>query len=234
MAYREPPFRSEDTSMLGTMATAARFAFRRATIRYCLIYGTVLGVVSYAPVILLQPFLVGHGASIASLGVLQTPMRLVGALGFLFAYRVVLGLGQWRTLTLLPVLGVIAYGGLAAFDSIYALAFFPLISLAGSLRQVATVDYVNQRIPSEQRATVLSFRALLFALVVAGVEPALGATADVWSLRMAFLATALFGLLALGPLLAAWRRAEAREEREAAGGPAAAADQESAVDEKTS
>ena len=102
-----------------------------------------------------------------------------------------------------------------------------------NLRQVATVDYVNQRIPSEQRATVLSFRALLFALVVAGVEPALGAIADVWSLRMAFLATALFGLLALGPLLAAWRRAEAREEREAAGEPAAAVDQGPAGDGET-
>ncbi len=213
MFYREPPYRSSaSVGITGTMGTAVRMVMGRATLRYCLVYSTMLGVVAFAPVILLQPFLVGHGASVASLGYLTVPMRIFGAVGMVVAYRVVIGVGQWRTFAMLPLLSMAAYGGLAMWDSFWAFTLFPLISITAAVRQVSTVDYFNQRIPSEQRATILSLRSLALALVLAGGEPALGAMSDAWSLRVAFAATAVFAL-AGWLLLPGWRRAEAEEDR---------------------
>ncbi len=215
LSFKEPPLQSSKLSVMATMSGAIGYSFKRATIRYSLIYATLLGVVCYAPIIFLQPFATGHGASVASLGYLQAPMRIVGALGFLLAYRFLISFGQWRTLTLLPLLSFVAYGGLALWDSLYAISLFPVIALVGSLRQLSTVDYVNQRIPSDRRATILSLRQLLLALVLVAAEPAMGTLADSASLRVVFMAAALFSLLAVGPLIAAWRRAEALEDMKA-------------------
>ncbi len=219
LTFAEPPIHSTKLDYLSTIKQGMRQSFGQPTVRYALFYTTALGVATFAPIIFLQPFLRGHGASISSLGLLQTPMRLVGAVGFLIAYRVVAGAGQWRTLTLLPLISVSGYIGLALWDSIYAVSMFPLISFVGSLRSVTISTYINRRIGSEQRATILSLQALLFALLIAAAEPALGAIADTWSLQLTFFVTGLIAIVLAAPVLALWRRAEADED--VAGGPAA-------------
>jgi hypothetical protein len=85
-----------------------------------------------------------------------------------------------------------------------------------------TIDtYLNHRIPSGQRATVLSAMQLCFALQVALFEPALGWLTDGLSLSAAFFFAALYFVLLMPPLLLLWRRA--RGESVALSAPAAAA-----------
>lgn len=70
--------------------------------------------------------------------------------------------------------------------------------------------YLNGLIPSQQRATVLSFASLLGSGGAVGAQPALGRMADAWGYPASYLASAALQALAL-PLL--WR---ARRERAAA------------------
>ncbi|HEY3561521.1 MAG TPA: MFS transporter [Kribbella sp.] len=63
--------------------------------------------------------------------------------------------------------------------------------------------YLNTHIPSEQRATVLSFDNLLGSAGGVVIQPALGRTADVWGYGPAYLVSAAIQLLAvpfLGPV----------------------------------
>jgi MFS family permease len=79
----------------------------------------------------------------------------------------------------------IAIGGIV----IWALAF----SMAGPMRQA----FVNGLIPSEQRATVLSFDSLMGSAGGVVTQPALGRVADVWSYSTAYLTSAVVQAVAI-------------------------------------
>jgi MFS family permease len=100
---------------------------------------------------------------------------------------------------------------LAGWDSIYAFGVIPIISAAGTVRMLLVSHYINDRITSEQRATVVSIYALVSALATSLGAPLYGYLADQHSLRFLYGAVAVFGAVALPPILLLWRRAEHRD-----------------------
>lgn len=84
--------------------------------------------------------------------------------------------------------------------SIWALTF----SASFPLRQA----YINGVIPSEQRATVLSFDALMGSAGGVVSQPALGRSADVWSFSTSYLITSAISLFAI-PFFALARKENA-------------------------
>lgn len=68
-----------------------------------------------------------------------------------------------------------------------------LFAAIGPIRQA----YLNGLIPSEQRATVLSFDSLLGSAGAVGVQPALGKVADVHGYQASYLASSIFQWTAL-------------------------------------
>jgi len=74
--------------------------------------------------------------------------------------------------------------------------------------------YVNDMIPSEQRATVLSFDSLMGSAGGVVVQPVLGRSADVYSYGTSFVVGAAFQVLAVPFLfLSRARRSPADEAR---------------------
>ena len=65
--------------------------------------------------------------------------------------------------------------------------------------------YLNDMIPSQQRATVLSFDSLMGSSGGVVIQPVLGKTADVYSYATSFVFGAVFQLLAV-PFLVRSRR----------------------------
>ncbi len=84
---------------------------------------------------------------------------------------------------------------------IWALAF----AAAGPMRQA----YINALIPSEQRATVLSFDSLMGSAGGVVIQPALGRAADVWSYSTSYVIGAAIQVMAIPFYLAS--RAENAE-----------------------
>jgi MFS family permease len=68
--------------------------------------------------------------------------------------------------------------------------------------------YLNALIPSNQRATVLSFDSLMGSAGAVGVQPVLGKVADVWSYPASYLCGAAIHTLAI-PFLWLARRERA-------------------------
>ena len=77
-------------------------------------------------------------------------------------------------------------------------------SMAMPIRQA----YMNGIIPSEQRATVLSFDNLMASVGGVVAQPALGRAADVWGYPAAYLISAAIQLAAV-PFLVLARRTNA-------------------------
>lgn len=200
-----------------------RLAYRQPRVRYALIYGAVLGVAAFVPIIFIQPFLRAHDVGVGNLGLYQVPMRVLAIMGALAAYRVSAALGERQTLVVMPVLLTAGYAVLGSWDASYAYVAFPVVSLVAMMANPVVADYLNRRIPSEKRATILSIRQLLFSLLLVPIAPALGFMADEVSLMGAFWASALLVAVPMPFIFAVWWRAEAREPLPAAAAEAAPA-----------
>jgi MFS family permease len=179
-----------------------------------LVFAALVSAVTFGPMIFMQPFLTDHGVELAFIGFIQTPVRLMGMVGALVAYQVTARLGIRAAFIAAPLLMGGAYLTLGAWDAVYAFAAFPFIFFVNSLLLPPATDYLNRRIPSSQRATILSLRTMLSSLGAAILVPALGVAADEISLRAVFwINAAVVG--ALLPLaLGLWLRADQQEREE--------------------
>ena len=93
-----------------------------------------------------------------------------------------------------------------------AIALLVVWGLTFSVGTPMRQAYLNGIIPSQQRATVLSFDNLMGSAGGVAAQPALGRVADVWGYPSAYVASAVIQLAAL-PFLALARRENASSDR---------------------
>ena len=177
---------------------------RQPAVRYAILFYGLITLGSVAPVFFFQPFLRDHGVDIGEVGIWQTPMRILGILAALGAYRIMRTLGERGAFYMMPLVLVPSYVLLASWDSAYAQISFSTINFVVILSQPTVTGYVNRRVPSEQRATVLSMTNLIRSMVLIPTAPLMGILAEEISLEASFAvaagAVAILGL----PLMAAW------------------------------
>jgi len=127
----------------------------------------------------------------------KTKIAIICALGSLFeavsskyAYKIENGLKMKGILIGISTVNIIALAGLA-FTKNLSIMFFLLTSITGGLAYTIFSDYINSRIPSEHRATILSFDSLCFSVFMICVFPLFGLLAE----HMGFSIT--FGIIAI-------------------------------------
>ena len=197
---------------------SARLVRDEPPVRYAILFFGLLTVGSIAVVFFFQPFLEKHDVDLGQVGIWQTPMRIAGIVAALSAHRLIRYLGERRMFYMMPIVLVAGYVLLAAWDSVYAQIAFPMINFVIILSQPTVTDYLNKRVPSEQRATVVSLTNLIRSFVLIPSAPLLGLLADQASDSAAYWAggiiVAVFGV----PLLLLWLpHLGGREERRPVG-----------------
>jgi MFS family permease len=198
-----------------TLVAGVREAWEQPTLRYVILYSGVMLTVVFVPQIFQQPFLARHGVSTGSLGLWQAPVRGAGIVAALLAHQLVSRLGQRGAFFALPVMLAICNLALAGIDSAWAASAFVGMGLVAGFQNPVFASYINKRIPSERRATILSVQSVAGFMMLSLMNPIAGLIADGFGLRPVFF---VFGLLAIGvaiPILLLWSRAE-REEAELA------------------
>jgi MFS family permease len=184
------------------------YAWRHPQVRYTLLIGSVLLAGTFAPVVLVQPFLIQHSVSTGLYGIYQAPLRLATIVAAIVAVRVGLRTGVGGLLLIGCAVIVASYIGLALIDAQVAFALFLFPSVMQGLNRPVIEGYLHTRIPSSQRATVMSVMQLCFALQVMWFEPALGVFTDDYGIRSAFAFAVGYFLVLMPPLLFLWRRAQ--------------------------
>jgi len=94
------------------------------------------------------------------------------------AFRLAAKAGKPRLFLMGAAGMVIAYAGIALIDARAAFAFFAIPSLVQGLVRPTLDTYINERTPSERRATVPSVLSLFLSLELALFEPILGFITD--------------------------------------------------------
>jgi MFS family permease len=200
-------------SMVGDIQAVLRASldhgFRKPPVRWMMLAGMASAAVPIYGFYAMQPYLLElYGRSDYRIAGLSA--ALVAAIGIVGALLIPWARRAFRRRTSAQLFGSVASAGAlviiglsSSFWTVLAvLAIWSLLFAAAlPIRQA----FLNELIPSEQRATVLSSDNLLGSLGGAMAQPALGRVADVWGYSTSYVAAAGIELLAWPFLLLARR-----------------------------
>ncbi|MBN2628641.1 MAG: MFS transporter [Spirochaetales bacterium] len=141
----------------------------------------------------LQTYWKGEGKNEFTIGLILAGASLLSALSGLRAEAMEKKIGPDRILTLFPLLLVICLWGIG-FTPLKPV-FYGLTGIIEGMLYVAIQDYLNRMIPSERRATILSFQSMAFSLYMIAVFPLIGFIGTRFSLEIAFKGVAVTGAL---------------------------------------
>lgn len=171
-------------------------SFRTVRHNHRLFYLTVFSALLSASVTLsfyyLQIAWQQNGLSTFTIGVYLAVSAAAAAIGAVFADRIEKRFGESLILRFTPFLIALSIIGMVFIKT--ALLPFCIMSVIETVIYVATRDYINQTISSQQRATILSFESVIFSLVMILIFPVFGLISDHIGIRYTFV---LLGALML-------------------------------------
>jgi len=157
--------------------------------------------------ILSQPFLQQHGVPLSLYGVASGAVMLLSGATGLVSGRVVRWIGISKALVVAMVGAVAGLAMLALVDHVVAYAGFAITSAAIGLVQPASIAYVNDRVDSSARATVMSLSPFGQSIAIALTNTAAGVLGDA-SPQLAYAILAGFIGISGTISFAAWRSAD--------------------------
>lgn len=126
-----------------------------------------------------------NGLTTFTIGVYLSVSAAAAAVGAVFADRIEKRLGETVILRTAPFMIAISIIGMYFIRM--ALLPFCIMSVVETIVFVATRDYINQTISSQQRATILSFESVMFSLVMILIFPLFGLLSDLIEIRYTFI-----------------------------------------------
>ena len=196
--------------MKSVFADSVTFGFKKAPVRWMMLSGIFTGGVGIYAFYAMQPHLLnlyGDSTSYTVAGISATVVagaQIVG--GFLVPYAGRVFAKRTSFLIFGTALGVIALALIGLLGNFYlVVAIFSLWSVFWAANIPIRQSYINQLLPSEQRATILSCDNMLASAGGVVAQPILGKTADVYGYPMSYIGSAIFQFLALPFIILAKR-----------------------------
>ena len=158
-----------------------------------LLFLIIIGAMMAAPITSMFMYLQNHlfslGYSLFAIGVLLAMHSLFAAVGGITAYKLEKKYKEKKILIFVPLFMIISFW-LILVDSIIFVPFV-ILGFLDSVFYVVLGDYINKVIPSETRATALSFSGLAFSVVMIIIFPIIGLLGDYYGLKTSFFILAI-------------------------------------------
>ena len=221
-SLREPAVEASPhrvSSHLQEAARIGRYALtEKPILRATMVFGVLLGLASFYPVWLVQPFMRECGVPLAWFGPIWAGANLTVALFAYHSHRVLDRLGLQRMCRLFGGLIVVGYLGLGLTGAVGSFLFYYLLTAMRGLQGPMLRSVLQHHASRWMRASILSLHSLLFRLGYVVTGPLVGWVSDRQGLSTGFLVLAAsFSLvlpLAGRSFLRAHRAAEAGQKRE--------------------
>jgi hypothetical protein len=201
------------TEMRRIASASIDYGWRVPAVKWLMVESLFTGGVGIYAFYALQPYLLelyGDPEAYQIAGLVAAIVAGAQILGGLLAPRI-RGLFRRRTTALLAMaaLGVATLGLIGAFESFTAvIALIVVWGLLFAASMPIRQTYLNGLIPSQQRATILSFDSLTSSTGGVWAQPVLGRAADAWGYGPSYLLGAGISAFAI-PFLALSRRENA-------------------------
>ena len=167
---------------------STRFALKEnKRLRYIILLSVTLGLTSYYPIWLIQPYMQDGGVPLAWFGPIWAAANLSVALFALISHRCHLQLGDRGMLLLIILVVVAGYLGLGLIGGLWGFLFYYLLTCMRGLRGPMLLNHAQQEIPSANRAGILSLQSLCFRVCFVCTGPLIGMLADDIGVQKSFL-----------------------------------------------
>lgn len=200
---REP---SRDRALFGRTHLAealriTRYVFRENRhLRATILLNTLLGLASFYPVWLIQPYMQQHGVPLAWFGPAWAGANLTVAIFALLSHRVHASLGDRSMILLCIALILVGYVGLGLIGGTFGFLFYYLLTGMRGLRMPMFLHHTQLESPSANRASILSLQSLAFRVAFIITGPLVGRVADQVQVQQTFHFLLYGFLLFLPPL----------------------------------
>ncbi len=131
-----------------------------------------------------QNFMKSKGYLEYQIGILLAATSVMGALMSLVSYRIEKWIGKRKVILLTGLLPGLMFLILALTSAEPVLMM--LLSALEGFMFVIFGDYINKLIPSEYRATILSFEAMIYSVAMIAFFPIIGAVSENYSFKTSF------------------------------------------------
>jgi MFS family permease len=166
---------------------STRYAFlENRRLRYTILLNAVLGLASFYPVWLIQPYMQASGVPLAWFGPIWTGANLTVAFFAVASHRVHFWLGDRKMIFLFLVLIGAGYSGLGFKGGVWGFLFYYLLTSMRGMRGPMMLNHAQRESPSANRAGILSLQSLCFRLLFACTGPLVGMAADAAGVRQTF------------------------------------------------
>lgn len=125
------------------------------------------------------------------ISIIFTMDNVLNALSAKFAFKIEGKLNKKGIVILMTALNTAGLFGLAFVKGYFTIAFFLMTSFIEGLGYPIFSDYINSLIPSQNRATILSFESAVFSIFMIGFFPLVGYVGQKVGLSFAFMIIAL-------------------------------------------
>lgn len=170
---------SESKRLIDIVVNASKTFTGRRKIQWISFDLAVVHALSFLMIWLYQPLLLNLGIPLVWFGVIHTGLAVAQAVAMQGYGLIKSTAGRNATLALTAVLPAVSYLVLGMTTLLpIVIASTVIITGLGLSRQPLVSEELNRMIPNEQRATVLSYVALLGRLIRALVSPLVGILAD--------------------------------------------------------
>ncbi|MBU7029739.1 MAG: MFS transporter, partial [Theionarchaea archaeon] len=137
------------------------------------------------------------GIRVEIVGVIYLFATLLAAAGASLASRFESITGESGFLISIPVIFVFSYLFMGFLHSLVAISFIFAISFFRGTFWPIMSKYLNERIPSERRATIISLASLMYSVIMIPSEPIFGNLADRFSMNTSIIILAVvYGIIA--------------------------------------
>ena len=185
----------ETISHLQEATDIARKAFSQPGIRYAILLAALLGLASFYPVWLIQPYMQTLNVPLSWFGPIWAVANLCVSFGSIISHRVQFHLGVRGTPLLLLALVVAGYAGLAFSQVIWGFAFYFLLTIMRGIQGPFLRLALQKQSNRHERASILSLKSLVFRLGFVITGPLVGVLADRSGLSLCFLILMIIQLL---------------------------------------
>ncbi|MFA7536642.1 MAG: MFS transporter [Desulfuromonadales bacterium] len=172
--------------LVAAWRTCRRALFTDRYLRTVILLSALLGLASFYPVWLIQPYMQETGVPLSWFGPVWAGANLTVALFSLLSHRFQFHLGERGMVILFLLLVVAGYLGLGLVGGVWSFLFYYLLTAMRGLHGPMLRHRLQQASERENRASILSLKSLVFRLFFVFSGPAVGRLADSSGLSFTF------------------------------------------------
>ncbi|MFL0247737.1 MFS transporter [Candidatus Clostridium stratigraminis] len=193
--FKEPSINRDKEKPLGNqivyqLTTSIKVLKERRIVLYLILFSALTASLQTTVFFYSQKYFSDMSYSKTTIAVICALSSFIEALSSKYAYSFEKLFKLKGTLVSIAAVNIFALTGMAFMKNL-SIVFFLLTSITGGLAFTIFSDYINTRIPSEYRATILSFDSLCFSTFMICVFPLFGFIAE----KIGFSIT--FGIIAI-------------------------------------